>query len=66
MGGHVGRIAGALSLAEHREGLDLAGSTDVEVVPTHEATDRISAAIVRAREPGGRPAPPGARPAGGR
>ncbi len=65
-GSHVGCIAGALSFAEYREGLELAGFADVEVVPTHEVTDGIFAAIVRARKPAGRPAPPGARPAGGR
>ncbi|MGH3441652.1 MAG: methyltransferase domain-containing protein, partial [Nitriliruptorales bacterium] len=47
-GSHVGCIAGALSFAEHREALSAAGFEDVTVTSTHEVTDGMHAAIVRA------------------
>ncbi len=50
-GSFAGCIAGALSFAEYGEGLESAGFTDVEVAPTHEVTDRMFGAIVRARKP---------------
>ncbi|NGO11945.1 arsenite methyltransferase [Streptomyces sp. HC44] len=46
-GGYVGCIAGALSFAEYREGLEAAGFTDVELVPTHEVADGMHSTIVR-------------------
>jgi arsenite methyltransferase len=50
-GSHVGCIAGALSFAEYRAGLEGAGLTDVEVEPTHEVADRMYGAVVRAAKP---------------
>ena len=50
-GSFAGCIAGALSFTEYRQGLEDAGFADVEVVPTHEVTDRMYGAIVRARKP---------------
>jgi arsenite methyltransferase len=50
-GSFAGCIAGALSFAEYRDGLEGAGFTEVEVTPTHEVTDRMFGAIVRARKP---------------
>ena len=50
-GDHAGCIAGALSASEYRAGLDAAGFTDVTVTFTHEVTDGLHGAIVRARKP---------------
>ncbi|MGZ4109800.1 MAG: arsenite methyltransferase [Actinomycetota bacterium] len=50
-GSYVGCIAGALSFAEYTGELTDAGFVDVEVEPTHELTDKMSGAIVRARKP---------------
>jgi SAM-dependent methyltransferase len=50
-GSYVGCIAGALSFAEYRDGLERAGFEAAEVAPTHEVGDRIYSAIVRARRP---------------
>jgi hypothetical protein len=50
-GSYVGCIAGALSFREFRTGLEAAGLTDVEVVPTHQVTDGMHSAIVRATRP---------------
>jgi SAM-dependent methyltransferase len=50
-GSHVGCIAGALSESEYREGLAAAGLADVEVEFTHQVTDGMHGAIVRARKP---------------
>ncbi|WP_210583461.1 arsenite methyltransferase [Streptomyces sp. GESEQ-35] len=50
-GDYVGCIAGALSFAEYREGLEAAGFTDVEIVPTHSVADGMQSAIVRATKP---------------
>ena len=47
-GNWVGCIAGALSFEEYEKGLDEVGFTDIEVVPTHEVTDGMHSAIVRA------------------
>jgi arsenite methyltransferase len=47
-GSHVGCIAGALSRAEYVAGLDAAGFERVSVEFTHEVTDRMHGAIVRA------------------
>jgi len=51
-GSHVGCIAGALSFTEYSEGLEAAGLVDVSVTPTHEVTDGMHGAIVRARKAG--------------
>jgi arsenite methyltransferase len=50
-GDYVGCIAGALSFAEYRSGLEAAGFTDVEITPTHEVADGMHSAIVRAVKP---------------
>jgi arsenite methyltransferase len=47
----VGCIAGALSIAEYEQGLADAGFVDIEIIPTHEVTDGMHSAIVRARKP---------------
>lgn len=47
-GSWVGCIAGALSFDEYQKGLGEVGFTDIEVVPTHEVTDGMHSAIVRA------------------
>lgn len=52
-GNYVGCIAGALSFAEYREGLEAAGFTGVEIAPTHEVADGMQSAIVRAVKPVG-------------
>ncbi|NEB01236.1 arsenite methyltransferase [Streptomyces sp. SID13726] len=50
-GDYVGCIAGALSFAEYRAGLEAAGFTDVEIAPTHAVADGMHSAIVRAVKP---------------
>ncbi|MBL3664904.1 arsenite methyltransferase [Streptomyces sp. M2CJ-2] len=50
-GDHVGCIAGALSFAEYREGLEAAGFTGVEITPTHPVADGMHSAVVRAVKP---------------
>jgi arsenite methyltransferase len=50
-GSHVGCIAGALTFAEYTAGLKAAGLTDVSVTATHEVTDGMYGAIVRATKP---------------
>jgi len=50
-GSHVGCIAGALSEAEYREGLEAVGLANVEVDFTHRVADGMHGAIVRARKP---------------
>jgi arsenite methyltransferase len=48
-GDFAGCITGALSLGEYLAGLDAAGFEDVSVTFTHEITDGIHGAIVKAR-----------------
>jgi SAM-dependent methyltransferase len=50
-GDFAGCITGALSLGEYTAGLAAAGFEDVRVVFTHEITDGIHGAIVKARVP---------------
>jgi SAM-dependent methyltransferase len=50
-GDWVGCIAGALSFAEYERGLAEAGFVDIEITPTHEVTEGMHSAIVRARKP---------------
>jgi arsenite methyltransferase len=50
-GSYVGCIAGALSFREFRQGLEGAGLTDVELVPTHQIVEGMHSAIVRAAKP---------------
>ena len=47
-GSHVDCIAGALSFAEYRDGLEAAGFRDVTVTPTHAVADGMWSAIIRA------------------
>ncbi|WP_327594150.1 arsenite methyltransferase [Streptomyces chartreusis] len=50
-GDYVGCIAGALSFAEYRAGLEAAGFTGVEITPTHPVADGMHSANVRAVKP---------------
>ncbi|HMG63796.1 MAG TPA: methyltransferase domain-containing protein, partial [Streptosporangiaceae bacterium] len=50
-GRQVGAIAGALSFAEYRDGLALAGFTAITISPTHQVADGLHSAIVRATRP---------------
>ncbi|WP_369268986.1 arsenite methyltransferase [Streptomyces sp. R11] len=50
-GDYVGCIAGALSFAEYRQGLQAAGFTDIEITPTHPVADGMHSAIVHATKP---------------
>lgn len=50
-GSFVGCIAGALSFAEYRAGLEAAGLTGISVTPTHAVADGLHGAIVRATKP---------------
>jgi arsenite methyltransferase len=52
-GSFVGCIAGALSFAEFRSGLEAAGLTDVSLTATHEVTDGMHSVIAKATKPGG-------------
>jgi SAM-dependent methyltransferase len=52
-GSFAGCIAGALSFAEYRAGLEAVGLTDVAVTPTHAVGDGLYGAIVRATKPAG-------------
>jgi ubiquinone/menaquinone biosynthesis C-methylase UbiE len=50
-GSYVGCIAGALSVAHYRAGLERAGFEDVAIEFTHAVGDGVHAAIVRATKP---------------
>jgi arsenite methyltransferase len=50
-GSFAGCIAGALSFAEYRAGLEAVGLTDVAITPTHAVGDGLHGAIVRATKP---------------
>ena len=52
-GSFVGCIAGALSFAEYRSGLEAVGLTDISVTPTHAVGDGLHGAIVKATKPAG-------------
>nr|BAO65696.1 arsenite methyltransferase [Streptomyces sp. GSRB54] len=52
-GDYAGCIAGALSFAEYRAGLQAAGFTDITITPTHPVADGMHSAIVRAVKPVG-------------
>jgi arsenite methyltransferase len=52
-GSYVGCIAGALSFAEYRRGLEAVGLADVEVRATHAVADGLHSALVRAVKPFG-------------
>jgi arsenite methyltransferase len=49
-GSYVGCIAGALSFEEYERELSRAGFIDITIEPTHELTDQMYGAIVRARK----------------
>ena len=50
-GSYAGCIAGALSFAEYRSGLEAAGLAGISVTPTHAVADGIVSAIIRAEKP---------------
>jgi len=50
-GSFAGCIAGALSFAEFRAGLEAVGLTDITLTPTHEVADGMVGAIVKANKP---------------
>ncbi len=50
-GSFVGCIAGALSFAEYRAGLEAVGLSDISVTATHEVADGLHGAIVKAAKP---------------
>jgi arsenite methyltransferase len=50
-GSFAGCIAGALSFAEYRAGLDAVGLVDIELTPTNSAADGLHSAIIRATKP---------------
>ena len=52
-GSYVGCIAGALSFAEYRTGLETVGMAEVTITPTHPVADGMHATIVRASKPSG-------------
>ena len=52
-GSFAGCIAGALSFAEYRAGLDAVGMTGVSVIPTHAVADGLHGTIIRATKPAG-------------
>ena len=52
-GSFVGCIAGALSFAEYRAGLEAVGLTEISVTPTHAVGDGLHGAIVKATKPAG-------------
>ncbi|MFI9646319.1 hypothetical protein ACIHAA_08520 [Streptomyces sp. NPDC052040] len=50
-GDYVGRIAGALSFAEHRQGPAADGATDIDLNPTHRSPRGMHSVIVLVVEP---------------
>ena len=50
-GSIAGCIAGALSFAEYRAGLEAVGLDDISIEPTHSVGDGLFGAIVKARKP---------------
>jgi arsenite methyltransferase len=54
-GSYVGCIAGALSFAEYRAGLSAVGLTDISIEPTHQVTDGMHGAIIKATKPASAP-----------
>ena len=52
-GSFAGCIAGALSFAEYRAGLEAVGLDDITIEPTHSVGDGLFGAIVRATKPVG-------------
>ncbi len=54
-GSYAGCIAGALSVSEFRQGLEAVGFADVSITPSHDVTDGMISAIVKAHQAGRRP-----------
>lgn len=52
-GSFTGCIAGALSFSEYRAGLEAAGLTNIVIESTHQVSDGLHGAIVRAVKPAG-------------
>jgi arsenite methyltransferase len=52
-GSFAGCIAGALSFAEYRAGLEAVGLTDISVTSTHAVGDGLFGAIIKATKPAG-------------
>jgi Methylase involved in ubiquinone/menaquinone biosynthesis len=52
-GSFAGCIAGALSFAEYRAGLEAVGLTDLDVTITHSVGDGLHSAMIRATKPAG-------------
>ena len=50
-GSYSGCIAGALSFSEFRAGLEAAGLADVSLTPTHDVTEGMVSAIIKATKP---------------
>jgi arsenite methyltransferase len=50
-GSYAGCIAGALSFAEYRAGLEAAGLREISITPTHDVAEGMSSAIIRAVRP---------------
>jgi SAM-dependent methyltransferase len=50
-GSYTGCIAGALSMAEFRSGLEAAGFGDISITPTHGVADGMVSAIIQATKP---------------
>jgi len=50
-GSYAGCIAGALSVSEFRQGLEAVGFADVSITPSHDVTDGMISAIVKATKP---------------
>ncbi|WP_043684130.1 arsenite methyltransferase [Streptomyces xylophagus] len=50
-GDYVGCIAGALSFAEYRTGLEAAGFTGIAITPAHPVADGMHSAVIRATKP---------------
>src|SRR3954465_14083820 len=50
-GSYAGCIAGALSVSEFRAGLEAAGLTDVSITPSHNVTEGMISAIIKASKP---------------
>jgi arsenite methyltransferase len=50
-GSYVGCIAGALTVAEYRDGLTAAGFIDITITLSHQVADGMHSAIIRATKP---------------
>jgi arsenite methyltransferase len=50
-GSYVGCIAGALSFAEYRAGLQAVGLSDISMTPSHSVADGLHSAIIKATKP---------------